>query len=138
MAGIKGAPGSVLFALQEQREQDKLANEIRKRQRLEGGLPPTGAGQRESKALTIATIETLQPALTTLDHGVASAPLTPPIAELLLGKLQNSTANQYTALISKLHAWCAAQGLAGNLQSPSVCSRARPPQPSRPAYYVLS
>jgi hypothetical protein len=65
MAGIKGAPGSVLAALQAHREQDRLVNEVRKRRRLEGALPPAGAGKRESKALTPATIATLQLAVTT-------------------------------------------------------------------------
>ena len=89
MAGIKAGPGepsvSALSTLQQQREQDCLANAVLKRRRLEGGLPPAGAGRLESKALAPATIETLQLALSTQDGGSASAQLSSHAAYLLLG-----------------------------------------------------
>jgi hypothetical protein len=118
MAGIKGVPSSVLEALQAQREQDRLVNEVRKRRRLEGALPPPSANKRESKALTPATVATLQLAVTTRDRGVPSIPLTPLLADQLLGSIEPTTANQYTAHIRRLHAWCAAAGLPGNPPSP--------------------
>jgi hypothetical protein len=95
-------------------------NEVRKRRRLEGALPPAGAGKRESKALTPATIATLQLALTTRERGVATTLLTPLLADQLLGNTQPTTANQYAAHIRRMHTWCAASGLAGNPPSPTT------------------
>ena len=90
MAGIKAGPGeprvSALSTLQQQREEDCLANAVRKRRLLEGGLPPAGIGRREFKALAPATIETLQLALSTRDGGRASVPQSPHAANELLGE----------------------------------------------------
>ena len=109
MAGIKSGMnvhcGSTLAKLQEQREQDCLANSVRKRRRQEGALPPAGAGKRESKALTPDTIQTLQLALSTRDGSSVAAPLSPHAANLLLGNTEPSTANQYASLIRRLHTW---------------------------------
>lgn len=120
MAGIKGAPGSALASLQAQREQDRLANSVRKRRRLEGALPPAGSNPRESKALSAAAIATIQLAVDTREGGHASPRVSPLTADLLLGKTQPTTANQYTAHIRCLHSWCTAQGLAGNPPSPAT------------------
>lgn len=124
MAGIKEGMAkshvSTLAILQQQRMEDCLANAIRKRRRLPGALPPPGAGQRESKALTPATMEILQLALTTREGSRASAQLTPKAANLLLGVTEPSTANQYASHIRRLQTWCKSQGLEGNPPSPST------------------
>ena len=119
-AGVKGAPGSALATLQAEREQDRLANSVRKRRRVDGALPPTGANPREAKALSGTTIATLQLAIDTREGGHTPTRLSQLAADLLLGTTQPSTANQYAALIRRLHSWCAEQGVAGNPPSVST------------------
>jgi hypothetical protein len=98
----------------------RLVNEVRKRRRLEGTLPPPGANQREAKALTPATIATMQLAVSTREGGVATTHLTLLLADQLLGTTQPTTANQYTAHIRRMHTWCSAAGLAGNPPTPNT------------------